>query len=220
MTGRLKRDALAECLRWAANTAVEAGAVIAKIDPLGADGMGPRKLARRIHKRHVTHFFGYYCQLGVFASESMLRTIEREYKLDDRMLRTMTVKMNTMDFLKEPVEMDRSLPEMEVSAEDPLMELKNFMLDYQKEHPSGESIDISARLRRNPDINLQPVLRNITSTSGEKPPEITSKYLEMLDLQLTPDAKDDKTGTESKPEDKSKTEKKDEVVDDREDKDK
>lgn len=64
LNGRLTRKELIQCMKDTVGEIRNAGALITRIDPLGADGMGPRKLAAHLRKHQINHYFGYYVQIG------------------------------------------------------------------------------------------------------------------------------------------------------------
>ncbi|KAJ8907198.1 hypothetical protein NDN08_003679 [Rhodosorus marinus] len=180
---RVSKEGLKKCLIEISDELVKFGAVIARIDALGAKGYGPRKFTyRRIYKGQ-SHYAGYYTNWGVFMNLKMLEDVRKYFMRNDNVILFHTEKQKEILAVgRDPPDFDAKLPVDNTDPTDPIFPLKRFMDEFEKEFPFGESVDIGLRIRKAQETGtaLYRNPRSQTESSDPTTNTITSKYLKML----------------------------------------
>lgn len=114
------------------------GATVTRISPLGASGHGPRELAYSIRQNQVTYKTGFYVNVCAFASPQTLAEVNRQLKIDERVLRHLAIKKSFKDAMQPIPHIDQLPPAGSgLDPNDPDYALRKFMSDYEREFPDG-----------------------------------------------------------------------------------
>mmetsp|Transcript_10903 Transcript_10903/g.45316 ORF Transcript_10903/g.45316 Transcript_10903/m.45316 type:complete len:189 (-) Transcript_10903:2443-3009(-) len=174
---RVTKEGLKKCLIEISDELVKCGAVIARIDALGAKGYGPRKLAyRRVYKGQ-SHYAGYYTNWGVFMNPKMYENARKYLMLNDNVILFHTEKQKEILAVgRDPPDFDAKLPVDNTDPSDPIFPLKRFMDEFEKEFPHGESVDIGLRIRRAQETGTA-LYRNPRGPSESSDPTTVSQNI-------------------------------------------
>lgn len=143
-----------------------------RMHALGGTGDGPRQLAYTIRRAQVSHTTGFYFNICAFASPAALREVCRRLSLDEDMLRSLPLRKNPTDAALPEPDPNRSLPDSGIDRGDPSFALHEFLSEYERKYPDGQSIaaasdDSEVRIGRRAgnDAALQAVLSNLQATT-------------------------------------------------------
>lgn len=137
-SGKLGRAELADLLRKTCKAFMDNGASLTRISPLGATGHGPRELAYSIRQNQVTYKTGFYVNVCAFASPEALTEVNRQLKIDERVLRHLAIKKSFRDAVQPIPHIDQAPPiESSLDPNDPDYALRKFMSEYEREFPDG-----------------------------------------------------------------------------------
>lgn len=168
--GHLSRRELGDLITKTARNIMSEGSVVTRIYALGANGYGPRKLAYPIRQNQVNHKTGYLFNICTFASPSTLKEISRKLGINESVLRFLAVRKDIMDAVAPPLDMDCELPPTSSDPDDPEHEMREFIRDYEKKFPEGQSIvaeederNLEERVKN--DEMVQAVMNNLQSTT-------------------------------------------------------
>lgn len=138
-SGHLARRELRDVIHKTCRIFMDQGGVVTRINPLSAYGQGPRKLAYDIRLNQVTYKTGFFVNVCAFASPATLAEVERQLKIDERILRTMPIRKRTMDAVLPVPDMDQGMaPEKTFNPNDPDLALRQFMREFEREFPDGK----------------------------------------------------------------------------------
>lgn len=137
-SGKLGRTELGDLLRKTCRAFMDNGGTVTRISPLGANGHGPRDLAYRIRINQVSYNTGFFVNVCAFASPTALAEVDRQLKIDERMLRHLALKRPIRTAV-EPLPLIDELPPGGTTADpnDPNFALQKFLEDYEREFPDG-----------------------------------------------------------------------------------
>ncbi|PXF49058.1 30S ribosomal protein S6 [Gracilariopsis chorda] len=133
-SGKLGRKELGSLLHKTCRAFIDNGATVTRISPLGATGNGPRDLAYRIRINQVSHHKGFFVNVCAFASPKALAEVERQLKVDERMLRHIAIRKPTTDAVKPIPDIDQP-PRVKtgVSKNDPEHALRQFLVEHERD---------------------------------------------------------------------------------------
>lgn len=154
------------------------GAIITRVEPFGADGYGPRKLAYRIRKNQVNYTTAFYVNVCAFATPQTLTEVERRLKLDERVLRHLTVRKSLEAATKPLPDIDRVLQTSNLDESDPQFALQKFLTEYARENPDGTKFTAEEDTERVSDdiddnLALKAVIENLRAATPQQGEEDT-----------------------------------------------
>lgn len=115
------------------------GATLTRISPLGATGHGPRDLAYSIRQNQVTYKTGFFVNVCAFASPTALEEVNRQLKIDERVLRHLAIKKSFRDAVQPIPDINQAPPtDSGLDPSDPEYALRKFMSEYEREFPGGD----------------------------------------------------------------------------------
>lgn len=168
--GHLTRRELANLVTKTARDFMSQGGVVTRLHALGATGYGPRKLAYSIRRNQVTHKTGYFLNICAFASPSALKEVSRKLSINETVLRFLAFRKNAMAAVAPLPDIDHELPATSGDPNDPEFALREFIREYEKEFPEGQSIvasederDMDERVQN--DDMVKAVMENLQATS-------------------------------------------------------
>lgn len=133
-SGKLGRKELGSVLHKTCRAFMDNGATVTRISPLGATGNGPRDLAYRIRINQVSHHKGFFVNVCAFASPTALAEVERQLKIDERVLRHIAIRKRTMDAVKPIPDIDQPPPlKAAVTKNDPEHALRQFLVEHEQD---------------------------------------------------------------------------------------
>jgi ribosomal protein S6 len=170
--GRLTRRELGELASRTARAFMSQGGVVTRMHALGGTGDGPRRLAYTIRRAQMSHSTGYYFNICAFASPAALAEVCRRLSLDEGVLRTLPVRKHPTDAsVPEPI-VDRCLPNSGIDRNDPAYALHEFINEYEKTYPDGQTIvaasddsEVTIGRRAGNDATVQAVISNLRATT-------------------------------------------------------
>lgn len=170
--GRLTRRELGALATRTARAFMSQGGVVTRLHALGGAGAGPRRLAYAIRRAQVTHDTGFYFSVCAFASPPALREVCRRLRLDEDVLRSLPRRRNPTDAALPAPDADAALPGSGVGRADPAFELHQFLSEYERQFPDGQSVvaaadDGGAAVggRAGDDAALEAVISNLRATT-------------------------------------------------------
>lgn len=137
-SGKLGRAELRDLLKKTCRAFMDNGATVTRLSPLDATGYGPRELAYHIRQNQQTYETGFYVNVCAFASPAALAEVNRQLRIDERVLRHLTIKKGFRDAVKPiPGVDDLPPPTSGLDPNDPEYALRKFMAEYEQEFPDG-----------------------------------------------------------------------------------
>lgn len=134
-SGKLGRKELGSLIHKACRAFMDNGATVTRIRSLGATGHGPRDLAYPIRINQVSYHNGFYVNVCAFASPSALAEVNRQLKIDERVLRHLAIRKPITDAAKPIPEIDQPLPaRRQQNQSKPEYELQTFLAEYDREY--------------------------------------------------------------------------------------
>lgn len=114
------------------------GAVLTRISPMGATGHGPREMAYTIRQNQVSYKTAFFVNVCAFASPQALAEVDRQLKIDERILRHLPIKKTFRDAIQPIPDIDHAPPPASgLDPSDPNYELQKFLSEYDREFPAG-----------------------------------------------------------------------------------
>ena len=135
--GRLTRTELKDVLKKTCEVFMNQGGIVTRLNAMGADGYGPRKLAYRIRQNQTNYDHGFFVNVSAFATPSILSEVDRQLKLDERILRHKTLRLPLTASLAEVPEMDAVITRSGVDESDPSQALRSLIEQHAKDFPDG-----------------------------------------------------------------------------------
>lgn len=168
--GGLTRRELGELATRTARVFFSQGATVTRLQGVGANGNGPRRLAYTIRRAQTNYTTGYYLNFCAFASPAALKEVCRRLSLDEAVLRSLPIRKHVSEAVLPAPDVERGLPSIGVDKNDPSYELHKFLSDYERDFPDGqtyvasEELDMEQRLGN--DDAVQAVISNLKATTA------------------------------------------------------
>ncbi len=137
--GRLGRRELGDVVKMACRTFMEQGGIVTRVNAMGADGYGPRKLAYRIRRNQTNYDHGFFVNVCAFATPDALQEVHRRLRLDERVLRHKTLRLPLAASLADPPVMDEPITRSGVDESDPAHALRALVEQHARDFPEGFS---------------------------------------------------------------------------------
>jgi ribosomal protein S6 len=173
LSGRLSRRELGELATRTARAFMSLGGTVTRMHALGGTGDGPRQLAYTIRRSQVNHTTGFYLNICAFASPAALKEVCRRLSLDERVLRSLPLRKHPSDAALSPPDVNRMPPDTGVDRNDPAYALHEFLAEYERAHPDGQTIvaaeedrDVGVGRRAGNDAAVQAVISNLRATTN------------------------------------------------------
>ncbi|KAI0561921.1 30s ribosomal protein s6 [Gracilaria domingensis] len=163
--GNLPRKELGSLLHKTCRAFMDNGAIVTRIRPLGATGNGPRDLAYRIRINQVSYHKGFFVNVCAFASPQTLAEVNRQLKIDERVLRHLAIRKPIREAVKPIPDIDQGPPRGgRLNLDDPERALQEFLAEYERDFAKREEEDMDDKeLLDIDDVSSKPQ----TQASGE-----------------------------------------------------
>lgn len=137
-SGKLNRAELGSVITKTCRAFMDNGGVVTRIVPMGATGYGPRELAYPIRLNQVSYKTAFCVNVCAFSSPAALNEVNRQLKIDERILRHLSIRKTIEDSVKNIPDVDEIPPiKRQLDPTDPDFALRKFLEEYDREFPDG-----------------------------------------------------------------------------------